>query len=126
MLLRQQGGGHEHGHLLAGLDGLEGGADGDLGLAEADVAAQQPIHREAGLHVRLDVVDGAELVGCLDEREAVLELALPGRVVAEGEAGRVASALVEHDELLGDLPDGRPHTALGLLEVRATEAVQGR
>ena len=112
--------------LFAGLDGLEGGADGDLGLPEADVAAQQPVHREPGLHVGLDVDDGPQLVGRLDEREAVLELALPGCVLAEREAGRVAPPLVEHDELLRDLPDGRAHAALGLLEVRATEAVEGR
>ena len=41
VLVGEQGRGHEHGHLLAVLDGLERGADGDLGLAEADVAAHE-------------------------------------------------------------------------------------
>ena len=37
--------GHQHGDLLAGVDRLERGADGDLGLAVADVAADQAVHR---------------------------------------------------------------------------------
>ena len=86
VLLREERGGHQDRDLLAGLDGLERGPDGHLGLAEADVAAQQAVHREAGLHVVLHVADGDQLVGGLDEREALLQLVLPGRVVAEGEA----------------------------------------
>ena len=39
MLRGQDRGGHQDGDLGAGLDGLEGGAQGDLGLAVADVAA---------------------------------------------------------------------------------------
>ena len=124
VLLREEGGRHQDRDLLAGLDGLERGSDGHLGLAEADIAAQQAVHREAGLHVVLHVADGGQLVGGLDEREALLQLVLPGRVVAEGEAGSVAPALVQHDQLLGDLPHGGPDAALGLLEVRAAEAVE--
>ena len=48
VLLGQQRGRHEHGHLLAVLHGLERGPDGDLGLAEADVAAHQAVHRRLG------------------------------------------------------------------------------
>ena len=73
----QQRGRHQHGDLLAVLDRLERRAHGDLGLAVADVAADQPVHRDRPLHVGLDLVDGAQLVGGLVEREGVLELALP-------------------------------------------------
>ena len=45
VLLGQQRGGHEHRHLLAVLHRLERGPDGHLGLAEADVAADQAVHR---------------------------------------------------------------------------------
>ena len=72
--------GTKHGHLLAVLTRLERGAYGDLGLAVADVAADQPVHRHDLLHVALDVLDRGQLVGRLDEGERVLELALPGRV----------------------------------------------
>ena len=40
VLLRQHGGRHQHRHLLAVLHRLEGGAQRDLGLAVADVAAR--------------------------------------------------------------------------------------
>ena len=36
---------HEHGDLVAAIDRLERGPHGDFGLAEADVAAEQPVHR---------------------------------------------------------------------------------
>ena len=45
MLLGQDRGRHQHGHLVAGVDRLERGPHGHFGLAEADVAAEQPVHR---------------------------------------------------------------------------------
>ena len=55
VLLRQQRGGHQHGHLPAGLHGDEGGAQGYLGLAEAHIAANHPVHGLVGLHVGDDL-----------------------------------------------------------------------
>ena len=55
MLLREQGGGYEHGYLLAGLYCDEGGAHRHLGLAEADVAAYQAVHRCLPPHVGDDL-----------------------------------------------------------------------
>ena len=46
VLLHEQRRRHEHGDLLAVLHRLERGAHGDLGLAVADVAADQPVHRD--------------------------------------------------------------------------------
>ena len=51
VLLGEEGGRHQHGDLFAGLDGDENAAQGDLGLAEADVAADRPVHGLAGLEV---------------------------------------------------------------------------
>ena len=45
VLVRQHGRRHEDGHLLAVLDRLEGRPQGDLGLAVADVADDEPVHR---------------------------------------------------------------------------------
>ena len=45
MLLGQDGRRHQHRHLLAVHDRLEGRPDGHLGLAVADVAAEQAVHR---------------------------------------------------------------------------------
>ena len=126
VLSGEQRGGRQYGDLLAVLDRLERSPDGDLGLAEADVAAEQPVHRVRPLHVRFDVGDRHALVGCLDEREGVLHLVLPRRVLAERVALGVDPLLVQHDQLLGDLADGRADPVLGLGEVAAPEAVQRR
>ena len=45
VLLGQDGGRHQDGDLLAVVDRLERGADGQLGLAVADVAADEAVHR---------------------------------------------------------------------------------
>ena len=116
--------GHQDGDLLAVLDGLEGGADGDLGLAVADVAAHQPVHRDLPLHVLLDLVDGRELVDGLHEREGVLELALPGAVRAEGVPLGGLPRGVQLDQLGGDLLDRLAGPALALGPVGATEPVE--
>ena len=63
MLLRQHGRRHEHGDLFAVHHGLERGANGDFGLAEADVAADQPVHRLRSFHVGFGFLNGAPLVG---------------------------------------------------------------
>ena len=51
VLARQQRGRHHDRHLLAAHGRDEGGAQRHLGLAEADVAADQPVHRLAGAEV---------------------------------------------------------------------------
>gem|GEM_PF-2882498 len=88
VLLREDGGRHQHGDLLAVHHRLERGADGDLGLAVADVAADQAIHRLGRFHVAFDLVNGTLLVRGLGVGEGRLELALPGRVLAEGVSGQ--------------------------------------
>jgi hypothetical protein len=62
VLARQQGRGHHDGHLLAAHGGHEGGAQGHLRLAEAHVAADQPVHGPAGAEVAQRRVDGVLLV----------------------------------------------------------------
>ena len=86
MLLGEDGGGHEDGDLEAVGDGLEGGAKGDLGLAIADIAADEPVHGPDAFHIALHVEDGLGLVGGLLVGECVFELDLPWRVEGEGMA----------------------------------------
>ena len=118
--------GHEDRRLLAVLDRLEGGADGHLGLAEAHVAAHEAVHGVLGLHVRLDVLDGLGLVGGQGVGERRLHLRLPGGVGAEGVARAVGAALVEDDQLLGDVGHRGADPGLGLGPLAAPEARQGR
>ena len=51
MLARQQRRRHHHRHLLAVHRRHEGGAQRHLGLAESDIAADQPVHRPTGLQI---------------------------------------------------------------------------
>ena len=126
MLLHQQGGRHQHRDLLAVLDRLEGGPHRDLGLAVTDVAADEAVHGDGALHVGLDLVDGAELVGGLDVGEGVLELALPRGVGRERVTRRGHPRRVELDQLGRDLLDVLARPALGLLPVAAAHAVERR
>ncbi len=126
MLAREQGRRHQHCGLEAVLHRFEDGPDGDLGLAEADIAADEAVHRSGVFHVRLDVGDRLQLVVRLWIGEGLLQLGLPGRVRGEGVPRRRRPALVELNELAGDLPGGRADARLLLLPVRAAEAVERR
>lgn len=71
VLTRQDGRGRGDQHLPARQRGMGGGAQRDLGLAEAHVAAHQAVHRAPGLHVGDDGLDG----GALARRRQVGEAA---------------------------------------------------
>jgi len=126
VLLHQEGGGDEHGHLLPVLHGLEGGTHRDLGLAVADVAGDEAVHGSGLLHVRLHLVDGDELVRGLGVGEGVLQFALPRGVRREGMALRGHPGGVQADQLAGDLADGLAGAGAGLRPVAAAELVEGR
>ena len=78
------------------------------------------------LHVRLDVLDGAQLVRRLLEAERGLELALPGRVRGKRRPLGDGATRVELEELLGHLANGRPHRLLDALPGAAAHAVEPR
>ena len=106
MLLGEDGGRRQHQHLAAAGDGLECAPQRDLGLAEADVAADQPVHRALLLHVLGDRVDRTLLVVGLLEGEAGLQ---PGHhlvVAGERRPGDALPACVQREQLAGQLADG--------------------
>ncbi len=118
MLFGQNRGGHQHSDLMAGIDRFEGGADGQLGFAVADVAAQQAIHRARLAHVVLDGGDGGQLIGRFLIRERGVEFALPFGVGRKLDAGAQAAHRLhlEHfgghvdDAIARRLPSGDPTT----------------
>ena len=86
MLLCQYGGRHQHCHLLASHDRLEGCPDGNLRLAEAHITAEQPVHRLLSLHIPLNIIDGRKLVGGFLKGKCVLKLILPHGIRPEGKS----------------------------------------
>ena len=126
VLEREHGRRREERDLLAVHHRLERGAHRDFGLAVADVAAQQPVHRRRRLHVALDVGDRGRLIDGQLVLERVLELLLPVRVGAEGVAGHRLARGVELQQLLGHVAHGLLDARLGLLPRRAAELVERR
>src|SRR6266540_595683 len=93
----------EHQRLLpVDCDG-EGGADRNLCLAEADVAAHEPVHRSGRLEVFLDSLDRRLLVRRLPVRELGLEPLQPLVPEVVGDAGRLLPLRVEQEQLAGEL-----------------------
>ena len=117
---------HQQHHLLAVLHRLERGPQRDLGLAVADVAADQPVHRPRRLHVGLDELDRVALVGRLGEREGVLELALPVGVERERVALAALALGVQVEQLAGELLGRAAGAGLDRLPARAAELGQRR
>ena len=103
VLLREHGGRHEHQHLLAVHRDGERGAHGHLGLAEADVAADEPVHRMRRLEILHHRLDRGALVLGLAVREVVLEPLDPFVVDVVGDAGLRLPLRVELQQLAGHL-----------------------
>ena len=126
VLLRQDRRRDEHHHLLAVRRRLVRGAQRDLGLAVADVSADQAVHRALGLHVGLDRLDRLELVGRLAERERALEGELPLAVGRELVPGSRAALGVEVEQLAGELLRGAARARLEVVPALAAERRQLR
>ena len=126
VLKREHGRRREKRHLLSVHHRLERGAHRHFGLAVADVAAQQAIHRRRRFHVALDVVDGVLLVDGEIPLERVVELALPVRIRAERVARHGLARGVELEQLLGHVAHGLLDARLGAFPRRAAELVERR
>ncbi len=126
VLLGQDRGRRQHHHLLAVLDGLERGPQSDLGLAVADVAADQPVHRARRLHVGLDQLDRVALIGRLGVRERVLKFPLPVGVRRELVALAASALRVQVQELAGQLLGRATRPRLQRVPAGAAELRQRR
>src|SRR5262249_27746576 len=101
MLLRQHRGGHEYRDLAAVHHRFERGANRDLGLAEADIATDQAVHRLGFFQVRFGFPDGTELVRRLLVNECTLKLPLPRRVGGKSVAWLQFARGLDREELTG-------------------------
>ena len=73
MLAGEQGRWTDDGDLLAAHGHDEGGAERDFGLAEAHIAADEPVHRLAAGQIPQHIGDRVELIFRLFVREARAE-----------------------------------------------------
>jgi hypothetical protein len=112
--------------LLPVQRGCERGAHGNLGLAEADVAAHEAVHRAGCLEILLDRLDRLQLVVRLAVGEGRLEPLQPVLVEIEGEARRLLASCIEREELSGQLTDGGARATLEVLPRLAAELRQRR
>ena len=126
VLFGQHGGRHEHGHLAAVVDRLEGGADRQFGLAVADVAADEPVHGPRPPHVGLDLGQTGQLVGRLLVGERRLELVLPVRVRRQGDAGLGLTQGLQANHVAGHVEHGGLHLVLAVLPAGAADLGQLR
>ena len=85
---------------------LKSRAHGNFGLSVANIARQQTVHGHRLFHIRLDLVDGDQLIGSLDVGEGIFQFALPGGIWAEGMTFRRLTDGVQADKLLRDFLDG--------------------
>ena len=111
VLARQQRGRHHDRDLLAVHRRDEGRAQRHLGLAEADVAADQAVHRPAGAEIVEHRVDRGLLVVGLLVGEAGAELVVGA--VLDGEPRRLAQQPLggDLDQLVRHLADAVLHAA---------------
>ena len=124
MLARQQRGRHHDRDLLAVHGRDEGRAQRHFGLAEADIAADQPVHRTPGFEIADHGVDRGLLVVGLLVGEAGAEFVEDaGR---DGELRRRAQQPLGRDleELMRDLADAALHARLARLPAGAAEPVE--
>ena len=124
MLAGEQRGRHHDGDLAAGQRRDEGGAQRHLGLAEADIAADQPVHRRAGGEIVDHRVDGRLLVLGLLIGEAGGELVVDA--LRRGQRRRrLGGARRRHlDQRLGHVADALLHPRLARLPGDAAELVE--
>ena len=126
VLERQHRRRREHGHLFAVHHRLERGAHRHFGLAVADIAAQQAVHRRRRFHVALDVADGGGLIRRQIPLEGAFELLLPVRVRGKRVTRNGLARGVELEQLLRHVAHGFLDLGLRLLPGRAAQAIERR
>ncbi len=121
MLLREHRRRDEHQHLLAVDGDGERRADGDLRLAEADVAADEPVHRMRRLEILHHGFDRGSLVVGLAVRELALEALDPFVLDVVRHAGLRLALGVELQQLTCQLAQVRPSARLEVVPRLAAE-----
>ncbi len=126
VLLGEDRGRDEHQHLLAADGDGERGPERDLGLAVADVAADEPVHRPRRLEILLHGFDGARLVLGLAVRERGLEPFDPLLLDVVGDPGPRLALGVQLQQLTGHLAEVLARAGLEVVPGLAAELRERR
>ena len=123
MLAGQQRRRHHDGDLQAVHCGDEGGPHRDFGLAEADVATYEAIHRLARREVALNVVDACRLIVGFLVGKPRDEFVVGARWRAQGRGLTQSAQRRDLDQLVGDLAQAFLQPRLARLPREPAEAV---
>ena len=126
MLFCQEGRRRDEGDLVSGARGGVDGAHRHFGFAEADVAADDAVHRLRAGKVGEDGVDGGLLVGGGGEGEFGGKRGLGGGVVRDGDAGGGFAFGVEGKQFGGGIVQAGADFAPRALPAFAAQFVQRR
>ena len=126
VLLSQDRRRHQHRRLLAVHRRLVRRADRQLRFAEAHVAAYQSIHRLGALHVRLDLLDRAQLILRLLERKRLLKIFLSRIVRRKFKARRTLPPSIYLYQFVRYVLDRRRHARFRLRPLRRVQFVEPR
>ncbi|MNH09223.1 hypothetical protein D3C79_686700 [compost metagenome] len=126
VLLGEQGGRYQDGHLATAVHSDEGGAHGHFCLAETNVAADQAVHWLGREHVFAYRVDGTLLIRGFFEREAGAEGRIVNRRIREGIAFACRAAGIDVEQLGGHVAHLFGGFARGFLPGLRAQSMQGR
>ena len=101
MLVSQDGGRHQHSHLLGIASSLESSTHSHLGLAKAYITTYQTIHRARLLHISLHILSGLQLVGRILIQETGFQLLLHEGISREGKTYLTTTGCIELDQVTG-------------------------
>jgi len=111
-------------HLLARQRGDGGGPQRDLGLAIADIADHQPVHRPSGGQVAAHRLDRGALVGRFREGKARREALIGGGFGVKHRRGAVATRLGKLGQPARGFGDGGIDAGTPLLPALAVQRVE--
>jgi hypothetical protein len=126
MLLTEHRGGNQHGDLASRHRDEVGRARCNLGLAEADVATHDPVHRPLALQIGQHLLGRAALVGRVLVREARLELLVVPARCRVGRAFQHLARGVDGEQLVGHVAHRAAHLPLCARPDLAAEPVEER
>ena len=124
MLPGQNGGGHQHRHLFGIHHRLKHCAKGNLRLAEAHIAAKQPVHGTGHLHIGFDLVDAPQLIVGLVIRKTLLKLPLPIGIRTESIAFGLCPLGIQGDQFLGHILYRAAYPLFGFLPFHRIELIE--